>query len=441
MPFQGARGIRLKYNNSASLFKLAKKFIPGGVNSPVRAFKAVGMSPLFISKAKGAYIYDVDGNKFIDYVSSWGPLILGHADDRVIRPVTGALKRGTSFGAPTKKEMGWAGLTTTISLSIKKVGPPSPGTEPAMSAIRLSRAFTGREKIIKFEGCYHGHSDSLLVKAGSGAATFGVSSSAGVNKSIAEDTIVLPFNDIEKVEDAIKRNKDTIACMIVEPIPANMGVVLPNPGFLKKLRQITKENGIVLIFDEVITGFRVALGGAQELYGIRPDLTIPGKILGGGFPIGAFGGRAEMMDLLSPEGPVYQAGTLSGNPVAVEAGINTIKILVKEKDIYKRLESLACRLETGLREIINSNGALRVTLQRCGSLFTLFFTDEERIENYADASACDVDKFALFFRGMLAQGIYLAPSQFEGNFISIRHTGADLTKTIKAAEKAFKKIK
>ncbi len=421
--------------DSTRLFKLAKKFIPGGVNSPVRAFKAVGRPPVFISRAKGAYIYDVDGNRYIDYVMSWGPMILGHADERVIRPVAKILKRGTSFGAPTKREVELARLITEIYPSIEKVRLTSSGTEAAMSAIRLARGFTGREKIIKFEGCYHGHADSLLVKAGSGSATFGVPSSSGVNKSIAQDTIALPFNNIEKVKAVIEKNRGKIACIIVEPIPANMGVVLPKPGFLKELRQVTKENGIVLIFDEVITGFRVALGGAQELYGITPDLTILGKILGGGLPIGAFGGRPEIMDQLSPNGPVYQAGTLSGNPVAVEAGINTIRILRKGR-VYSRLESLGQRFECGFKQIIKRTG-LSVTIGRSGSLFTLFFTDKKEIGDYGDVSACDIDRFARFFRGMLDQGVYIAPSQFEANFISTKHTGIHIDHTLKAIERVL----
>jgi len=430
-----------RFKKSAACFKLAKKFIPGGVNSPVRAFKAVGTTPIFISHAKGAYLYDVDGNSYIDYVMSWGPMILGHANDRVIAPVTRILKRGTSFGAPTEREVSLARLVTDIYPSIEKVRLTSSGTEAAMSAIRLARGYTGRDKIIKFEGCYHGHADSLLVKAGSGAATFGVPSSSGVNKSLARDTIALPFNDIRKVEAAIARDKGNIACVIVEPIPANMGVVPPKPGFLKKLRELTHKHGIILIFDEVITGFRVALGGAQELFGVQPDLTILGKILGGGFPIGAFGGRAEIMDLLSPDGPVYQAGTLSGNPVAVEAGINTIRILMKEKDIYNRLDSMGAEVESGLRTIISRNGYNDMIVQRCGSLFTLFFTDKNKIEDYDDVSGCDTDKFAGFFREMLLRGIYLAPSQFEANFISTKHTLQDIRKTLKAAESALEKIK
>ncbi len=428
----------LNLKKSKEYFRKAKKFIPGGVNSPVRAFKALGMDPVFISKAKGAHIYDVDGNGYIDYVMSWGPLILGHADERIIKPVARILKKGTSFGAPTKVETKLAQLITEIYPSIEKVRLTSSGTEAAMSAIRLSRGFTGREKIIKFQGCYHGHADSLLVKAGSGSATFGVPSSAGVNKNIAQDTIALPFNNIEKFEEVVAKEKNNLACVIVEPIPANMGVVLPKPGFLKKLRQVTNQNGIVLIFDEVITGFRVALGGAQELFGIRPDLTILGKILGGGFPIGAFGGKAEIMSLLSPDGPVYQAGTLSGNPVAVEAGLSTIHILMKNK-FYDKMKHLSKALESGLRQVIDRT-AHRITLQGCGSLFTLFFTGKKEILDYDDVSTCNVDTFSIFFREMLWRGIYLAPSQFEANFISAKHSQADVEKTVRSAEYALRRI-
>ena len=307
-----------------------------------------------------------------------------------------------------------------------------------MSAIRLARGYTGREKIIKFQGCYHGHFDSLLVKAGSGSATFGIPSSSGVNKSFAQDTIALPFNDIDKVEEVIKREKDNLACVIIEPIPANMGVILPKDGFLKRLRQVTEDNDVVLIFDEVITGFRVALGGAQEIFGIKPDMTILGKILGGGFPIGAFGGKAEIMDFLSPDGPVYQAGTLSGNPIAVEAGINTIKTLMNDK-IYDKLRSLGGRLGSGLDAIIKRT-AHQITLQRAGSLFTLFFTDKKEVPDYDAVSGCDLDRFSRFFRGMLGRGIYLAPSQFEANFISVKHTTADIDKTLKAAERTLRSL-
>lgn len=424
------------FKKSKACFSEAKKFIPGGVNSPVRAFKAVGMGPLFIERAKGAYIYDADGNKYIDYVLSWGPMILGHADKRVIRAVTAAAKKGTSFGAPTKREVELARLITGAYPSIERVRLTSSGTEAAMSAVRLARGFTGKEKIIKFEGCYHGHFDGLLVKAGSGAATFGVASSAGVNKSFARDTIALPFNDIVTFEEAVRKEKANLACVIVEPVPANMGVVLPKPGFLEGLRKITQENNILLIFDEVITGFRVALGGAQEIFGIKPDLTILGKIIGGGFPVGAFGGRREIMDYLSPDGPVYQAGTLSGNPVAVEAGINTIKILLKDK-VYGKLEASSANLEAGFKEIIAHRGH-KITLNRFGSMFTLFFTGKKQVVDYKDACGCDLGRFSRFFRRMLAQKIYFAPSQFEANFISTKHIAADIKKTLKAAEQALK---
>ncbi|MDO8489631.1 MAG: glutamate-1-semialdehyde 2,1-aminomutase [Candidatus Omnitrophota bacterium] len=428
----------LTLKKSKDCFNQAKKFIPAGVNSPVRAFKAVGMGPLFIKKAVGAYIYDVDNNKYLDYVLSWGPMILGHADKTVIKAVKLALERGTSFGAPTQKETELAQLINKIYPSIEKVRFTSSGTEAAMSAIRLARGYTGREKIIKFQGCYHGHSDSLLVSAGSGSATFGVASSAGVNKSFASDTIVLPFNDINKVKAAISQYKDIIACVIIEPIPANMGVVLPQEGFLEELRKVTRENSIVLIFDEVISGFRVALGGAQELFGIKPDLTVLGKILGGGFPVGAFGGKREIMDFLSPDGPVYQAGTLSGNPIAVEAGITTIKILIKNK-IYDNLNNLGSILELGLKEAI-CKSKVKATIQRVGSLFTLFFTDRKLLGDYDDVSKCDLEKFSRFFRSMLMQGIYLAPSQFEASFISVKHSCVDIKRTLRAAERALREM-
>jgi glutamate-1-semialdehyde 2,1-aminomutase len=425
----------LNHGRSKEYFLRANKLIPGGVNSPVRAFKAVGMTPLFIDRAKGAYIYDVDGNRYIDYVLSWGPMILGHADRRALKSVAAVLRKGTSFGAPTKRETELAQLVVKAYPSIEKVRLTSSGTEAAMSAVRLARGYTGRDKIIKFQGCYHGHFDSLLVKAGSGSATFGVPSSSGVSKNFARDTIALPFNDIDKAEEVIIKEKDNLACVILEPIPANMGVILPRDGFLKRLRQITKENGVILIFDEVITGFRVALGGAQELFGIKPDITILGKILGGGFPIGAFGGKAGIMDCLSPDGPVYQAGTLSGNPVAVEAGINTIRALMSDK-IYDKLETLSKSLEMGLNTVKNRAGH-RIVTQRAGSLFTLFFTGKKQVLDYNDAAGCDPDKFSRFFRGMLGRGVYLAPSQFEANFISVKHTFADIEKTLEAAERAL----
>jgi len=424
-------------SKSKKYFKQAKKYIPGGVNSPVRAFKAVGGSPIFISRAKGAYIYDVDGNKYIDYISSWGPMILGHANSKVLEAVSRVMKNGTSFGAPTKRETELARLVTKIYPSIDKLRLVSSGTEAAMSAIRLARGYTGREKIIKFEGCYHGHFDSLLVKAGSGLATFGVPSSKGVNKSFARDTITLPFNDIEKLKQIIKKDKKNIAAVIIEPIPGNMGVIHPEKGFLEALRKITRENNIVLIFDEVISGFRAALGGAQELFGVKPDMTVLGKIIGGGFPIGAFGGKAKIMNCLSPDGPVYQAGTLSGNPVAVEAGITTIKELMK-KGVYQKLNKKGEQMELGIRKIIKKH-SLPVTVNRVGSLFTLFFTEKPGVKDYSDAAGCDTAQFAGFFRKMLKKGVNLSPSQFEANFISLQHTSADINKTLKKIEEALVK--
>lgn len=426
---------RLK--NSKKYFAEALKVIPGGVNSPVRAFGAVGGEPIFIERGKGAYIWDVDGNKYIDYVLSWGPMILGHADNGVLKQVAKTLKNGTSFGAPTKKETDLARLISEIYPSIEKVRLVSSGTEAAMSAIRLARGFTGKDKIIKFEGCYHGHFDSLLVKAGSGLATFGVPSSKGVTKGIAQDTIALPFNDIAKVKEAIEKEKDNLACVIVEPVPANMGVILPKDNFLKELREITQRHNIVLIFDEVISGFRVALGGAQEIFGIKPDLTVLGKIIGGGFPIGAFGGRREIMDCLSPLGPVYQAGTLSGNPVAVSAGIATIKALTK-KNTYEKLDKITEALVSGLsRVIVKTNH--KAVINRIGSLFTIFFSDKDMILDYNDASSCDLKKFAEFFQGMLACGVYLAPSQFEANFVCVKHGPDEIAKTIKSCERVLTK--
>ncbi len=427
-----------KYKNSKKYFIAAKKVIPGGVNSPVRAFSSVGCDPLFISKARGAYVYDADANKYIDYVLSWGPMILGHADKRINKGIVKTLKNGTSFGAPTKKEIELAELITKIYPSIDKVRLVSSGTEAAMSAIRLARGYTGKDKIIKFEGCYHGHSDSLLVKAGSGAATFGVPSSAGVTKTVSRDTIVIPFNDFEGLKKVIKKEKNNIACVILEPVPANMGVILPQDNFLKKVRELTAKTNIILIFDEVITGFRLALGGAQELFNVHSDITVLGKIIGGGFPIGAFGGRAEIMNFISPSGPVYQAGTLSGNPVAVTAGINTIKILRNNKGTYKLLETKGKHIEEGMRKIINKSHH-KIVMHRAGSLFTLFFAESD-LKNYSDVLKCDLKKFARFFRGMLARGVYLSPSQFEANFISVKHDLGDIDRTLKAARDVLCKL-
>lgn len=415
----------------SKLFNQAKKFIPGGVNSPARAFSAVKMTPPFIKRAKGQYIYDTGGHRYIDYLLSWGAVILGHADRRVTLAAGKALKGGSSFGAPTEQETELALLLAKIYPSIEKARLTSSGTEAAMSAVRLARGYTGKNKIIKFEGCYHGHSDSLLVKAGSPAA--------GVTASTTKDTIIVAFNDIEALKKAIIRHKNDIACLIIEPIPANMGVILPKQGFLSSVRKITRENNILLIFDEVVTGFRAALGGAQELFSIKPDLTILGKILGAGFPMGAFGGRHQIMDLLAPEGRVYQAGTLSGNPVTVSAGLSALRALIGDKNIYKKLEQKAELLEAGIREAAReANQAVKIN--RAGSLFTVFFTAKTTVDNYSDAASSDLNKFGCFFRGMLRSGIYLAPSQFEANFLCVKHTFADIEKTIRAAQGVFKKL-
>lgn len=409
-------------------FKKAKKLIPGGVNSPVRAFSSVGCDPLFIERGKGPKIYDVSGKEYIDLVCSWGPLILGHAYPPVVSAVKKALSKGISFGACTEKETELAELIVSAFPSIEKVRLVNSGTEAVMSAVRLARGYTKRDKIIKFEGCYHGHSDSLLVKAGSGLAAFGSPTSLGVPKSVANDTIVLPFNNLTAVEKTLKKHSRKIAALIVEPIPGNMGVVLPKHGYLEGLRRLTEKYGIVLIFDEVISGFRAAYGGAQELFGIMADLTCLGKIIGGGFPAAAFGGRADIMDCLAPLGGVYQAGTLSGNPIAVTAGIVTLKSL-RDKKIYKELEKKGERLEEGLKT--------NFCINRVGSLMTLFFTEEEVVD-FQSAKRSDLSGFAKFFRGMLKRGIYLPPSQFEAWFISAAHSIADIDRIVLCARESLR---
>ncbi len=424
-------------NKSEKLYKEAIKHIPAGVNSPVRAFASVSGSPLFISKGKGSKLYDADGRQYIDCVGSWGPLIFGHAYPAVINAVKKVLPKGTTFGAPTSLEIELAKLIKEAFPSIELVRMVSSGTEAAMSAIRLARGFTGREKIIKFEGCYHGHADSLLVKAGSGLITFGNPSSLGVTNGTARDTIVLPFNDIKKAEEVFLKEGGKIAAVIVEPIPGNMGVVKPEIEFLEGLRKLTKEYGSVLIFDEVISGFRAAYGGAQELYGIKPDLTCLGKIIGGGFPVGAFGGREEIMRCLSPRGGVYQGGTLSGNPVAMAAGIATLKLL-KNKKIYRSLEQKGKYLENGLLKLIQDS-RVNAVVNRMGSMLTLFFTGVSVVD-YKSALTSDTDKYKTFFHEMLKHGIYLPPSQFEAWFISIAHTNDDLNKILAAAKGALGKI-
>ena len=428
----------MKTIRSNKLFGKAKTIIPGGVNSPVRAFRSVGMNPLFIKRARGQYIWDVDGNKFIDYIGSWGPMILGHAHPSIVRAVTRAAKNGTSFGAPTELEIKIAELMSRMMPSIEMVRMVNSGTEATMSAIRLARAFTGREKIIKFEGCYHGHADGLLVKAGSGATTFGVPDSPGVPKSYAKNTITLPFNDIPALKSVIKNEWRSIACIILEPVVGNIGCVLPQPGFLKTLRKLTKAHGIVLIFDEVMTGFRVAFGGAQEYYGIKPDMTCLGKVIGGGLPVGAYGGKKEIMSMVSPEGPVYQAGTLSGNPLAMTAGIETLKILSNKK-IYGKLEKTGVLLERGLAKAARRAG-ITTRFYRAGTMFCTYFTDTNVVD-YKTAKAADAAKFSRFFAAMLKRGVYIAPSQFEAGFISLAHSAMDIEKTVRAAYESFLETK
>jgi len=420
---------------SRRFFESAKKYIPGGVNSPVRAFKSVNMEPLFISSGKGSKIYDVDGNEFIDYVCSWGPLILGHVHQGVLSEVEEVLERGSSFGAPTELEVEMAKQVVEAVPSIDEVRMVSSGTEAVMSVIRLARGYTGRNKIIKFDGCYHGHSDSMLVAAGSGVATLGIPGSPGITEGAAEDTIILNYNDLESVEDVIKKRHEEIACVILEPIAANMGVIPPKPEFLEGLRKITKEYGILLIFDEVITGFRVSYGGAQEFFGVTPDLTCLGKIIGGGFPVGAFGGRKEIMQHLAPVGPVYQAGTLSGNPVAMAAGLATLKIIAK-RDIYKKIEKKAAKLSEGLKEAAQDAG-VDVYCTRVGSISCMFFTGTEVVD-YKTAKNSNTEKYALYFKSMLENGIYLAPSQFEACFVSAAHSDEDIERTVEAARLSFK---
>jgi len=428
----------MKRTKSLRLFKRANEFIPGGVNSPVRAFRAVGGNPVFIDRAKGSKIYDVDGNTYIDFVLSWGPLILGHAHPKVVNALKKAVVKGTSYGAPTALEITLAELVLKAYPSMDKVRMVNSGTEAAMSAIRAARGFTGRDKIIKFEGCYHGHADGLLVKAGSGAATFGLPDSPGVPKSYAKNTITLPFNDIEAVQAVLKNEWKSIACIIIEPVLGNIGCVLPQPGFLETLRKLTKSCGIVLIFDEVMTGFRVAYGGAQQRFGIIPDMTCLGKVIGGGLPVGAYGGKKEIMSMISPEGPVYQAGTLSGNPLAMTAGIETLKLLSKD-GVYRKLEKSAAQLEKKLIGAARKAG-VKTRFYRAGSMFCTYFTDRDVID-YASAKTADTSKFSTFFSGMLKRGIYIAPSQFEAGFISTAHTEKDIEKTARAAYESFKEIR
>jgi glutamate-1-semialdehyde 2,1-aminomutase len=428
----------MKTITSKKLFDAAQRLIPGGVNSPVRAFKAVGTVPRFITRAKGARIYDADGNAFIDYVMSWGPMILGHTAGPVIKAIARAAARGTSFGAPTALEVTLAQMIVEAIPSMERVRLVSSGTEAVMSAIRLARAYTGRDTILKFEGGYHGHADSLLVKAGSGVATLGIPDSPGVPADLAKHTLTGAYNDVGGVERILETHRGKLACVIVEPVAGNMGVVPPHGVFLERLRELTRHYGIVLIFDEVITGFRLSYGGAQLRYGVAPDLTCLGKIIGGGLPVGAYGGSHQIMKLIAPEGPVYQAGTLSGNPLAVTAGIETLKLL-KRPGVYRQLEERGRLLSDGLLEAARDLG-VGVTLNRVGSMMTMFFTPGP-VTDYSSATKSDTLAYARFFRAMLEEGIYLAPSQFEAAFLSTAHTSADIAKTVKAARTAFKKLR
>ncbi len=425
------------FTRSSACYKRAIESIPGGVNSPVRACKAVKSDPIFFERGEGPYLIDVDGNVYIDYVCSWGPLILGHAHPEVTAAIYSVSKKGTSFGAPIWQEVELAELIKSCIPSIEKVRLVNSGTEATMSAIRLARAYTGRKKIIKFEGCYHGHVDSLLVKAGSGLATFGIPASPGIPEELTKHTISLPYNDFEAVKQAFKEYEKEIAAVIVEPVAANMGVIPPKKGFLELLRELTSEHGSLLIFDEVITGFRLGLSGAQGAFGITPDLTCLGKIIGGGLPVGAYGGKAEIMEMVAPEGPVYQAGTLSGNPIAVAAGLATIKELLKP-GTYEKLEALAKLLEEGLKEILEEL-KLPYRVHRVASMLTLFFTDKEVID-FETALSSDTEKFARFWQEMVKRGVYLPPSQFEAWFVSLAHGEEEIEDTLEVVYESLEAL-
>ena len=423
-------------NRSTTLFNEAKDFIPGGVNSPVRAFNGVGGDPIFFDRGEGAYLYDVDGNKYIDYVGSWGPMILGHANPIIIDAVKAVLDKGLGFGAPTEIETSLAKKVCQIVPSIDLVRMVSSGTEATMSAIRLARGFTGRDKILKFEGCYHGHSDSLLVKAGSGALTLGVPTSPGVPNDLAKHTLTLEYNNLEVVEDLFLEMGEEIGCIIVEPIAGNMNCIPPKEGFLEGLRKICDKYETVLIFDEVMTGFRVALGGAQEVYNVTPDLTALGKVIGGGLPVAAFGGRRDIMNQIAPIGPIYQAGTLSGNPLSMASGLAMLTALEEDKSFYKNLGRRAEYLVQGIVSEAKTRD-IQMTSNCVGGMFGMFFSNEEKVTNFSQASSCNIELFKKFFQEMIKQGVYLAPSAYEAGFLSNAHTDEDLDKTISAASAAF----
>ena len=426
-------------SRSQELFTNAQKHIPGGVNSPVRAFRGVGGDPVFIDCAAGPYIYDPDGNRYIDYVGSWGPMILGHANHEVVEAVASIINKGLSFGAPTELETLMADKVCELVPSMEMVRMVSSGTEATMSAIRLARGYTGRDKIVKFEGCYHGHADSLLVKAGSGMLTLGEPSSPGVPASLAEHTLTLNYNDSAQVRETFSRLGEQIACIIVEPVAGNMNCIPPQPGFLETLREVCNQYGTVLIFDEVMTGFRVALGGAQAHYGIQPDLTTLGKVIGGGMPVGAFGGKSEIMQKIAPLGPVYQAGTLSGNPVAMSAGLRTLE-LISEPGFYENLSAKVETLVDGIMQAARDNG-IPLAENHVGGMFGLFFTNQSQVTDFAGATGCDQDRFKAFFHAMLERGVYLAPSAFEAGFVSASHSESDIQATVTAANEAFSNLK
>lgn len=426
------------FSKSKSLFERAKHFIPGGVNSPVRAFRAVGGNPLFMKRAKGAFLYDEDGNEFIDLINSWGPMILGHAHPAVEEAVKEALATSPSFGAPTAREVEMAELICSIIPSVEKVRMVNSGTEATMSAIRVARGYTGRDKIIKMEGCYHGHGDSFLIAAGSGAMTFGTPDSPGVTKGTAKDTLIAPFNDMRAMEKLVEENHGEVAAIILEPVVGNMGCVAPQPGYLQGLRAFCDKHKILLIFDEVMTGFRLALGGAQELYSITPDLTTLGKIIGGGLPVGAYGGRKEIMEAVSPAGPIYQAGTLSGNPLAMAAGLAMLKELKNNPSVYHQINTATSAIVGGIRQQLFKKG-LNYTVNQVGSMFTLFFTDQIVID-FDTAKTSDTLQFAKYFQSMLQQGIYMAPSQYEAMFVSAAIDDEAVGRVLKASEAALKSL-
>ena len=429
----------MQFTKSIEAFKKAQELIPGGVNSPVRAFKSVKLNPVFFAKGKGAYVTDIDGNQYIDFVSSWGPLIFGHAHDTILAAINDAAQRGTSYGAPTELETEMAQLIVDMVPSVEKVRMVNSGTEATMSAIRLARGYTKRDCIVKFAGNFHGHGDSFLIKAGSGAITLGLPDSPGVTASIAKDTLIADYNNLDSVRTLFEQKPTEIAAVIVEAVAGNMGVVLPAEGFLQGLREICNQYGALLIFDEVITGFRLAKGGAQEIYNVMPDITTMGKIIGGGLPVGAYGGKKEIMDMLAPIGPVYQAGTLSGNPLAMSAGIAMLKLIRDTPDFYTELERKAAKLEAGIRKNMEITGVKGI-INRVGSMMTFFFTEEKQITNFDEAMKSDADKYARFFKMSLESGIYLAPSQYECLFISYAHSDKDIDAIIAANLVALKNL-